>query len=284
MDIWIIVNGAKQGPIPDYELRSRIARGELDGATPAWHQGLAAWTPLRELALFEREFETPDIDDAPSSGNAATIAPTVEAADVPPTLPSDTPKPYLARRFWARWLDLHLYAGCWWLAIWAAGQDVRTVLADPWLILLHYVPWFAVEAVLIHRFGTTPGKWLLRLRVLNADGSRLTLAESVRRCTRVLFLGIGMGWGFVSLICQLLALFSTRRAGSSLWDLAGGHHIDARPLRAPRILGFAAAFVFALQLQMIVIAPYAMESAARQFPWIRDMTERNPPWHLPPRK
>jgi uncharacterized RDD family membrane protein YckC len=279
MDFWIIRNGEKLGPIPDYELRSRIGRGEVDGSTPAWHQGLTAWTPLRELAQFEREFA------APGEEAAAPDTDDIKNAEVgPPPVPSTPAHPHLARRFWARWLDLHLYAGCWWLAIWAAGQDVQAVLTDPWLILLHYVPWFAIEAVFIHRWGTTPGKWLLRLRVVNTDGSYLSAAQSVRRCTRVLFLGIGMGWGIVSVICQLFAWFSTRRTGSSLWDLAGGHRIETAPLRLTRIVGFAASFVLALQLQMIVIAPYAMESAAKQFPWIREMTESNPPWHLPPRK
>ena len=35
MDIWIIQDGEKIGPIHDYEIRSRIGKGELPPTTPA---------------------------------------------------------------------------------------------------------------------------------------------------------------------------------------------------------------------------------------------------------
>ena len=58
--------------------------------------------------------------------------------------------------------------------------------------MLHYIPWFAFEAFLIQRFGTTPGKWLLELIVINPDGKRLNATESIRRALRVMFFGIGL--------------------------------------------------------------------------------------------
>jgi len=226
MDLWIIQNGEKIGPIHDFDVRKKIESGELPAATPAWHDGLSAWKPLIEISLFEREFERP-IEDRDT--------PFVSAADdavrqLPPPLPAP---PCLIRRFWARWLDLCLFAGVWWMVLWAIGRDIEATLYNPWIILFQYVPWFVLETVLLHRFGTTPGKWLLGLKVVNNDGSLLSLADATRRSARVLCIGIGFGWGVLAMICQIMAFFTAKRLGRPLWDQSGGHRVTAAPLMQP---------------------------------------------------
>lgn len=277
MEIWVIQDGEKRGPMPDYEVRRRIASGEFDAGTPAWHGGMDEWKTLGELSIFEREFRLPfnGIGEPP----AEEIREDVEVPK-PPPLPQ---KPAFIRRFWARWFDLYAYSGVWWLALWAVGQDIGATLMNPWIILGQYIPWFVVETLLIHHFGTTPGKWLLGLRVVNDDGSRLTLADATRRSSRVLFIGIGMGWGLVAIICQLLAFFTTRKFGRPIWDQAGAHRVTAAPLHPVAVSAFAVLLFVSLQLQMIVVSPYVMESAAKTFPALREQLEKNPPWHLPKR-
>lgn len=276
MDIWIIQNGEKSGPIHDYEVRKKIEAGELPAATPAWHEGLDAWKPLGEISLFSREFDKPaPVPDSPYS---------------PPELSSDQPappplpdQPHLVRRFWARWFDLYLFAGVWWIAMWASGRDIGATLNNPWVIFLQYVPWFVLETFLLHRFGTTPGKWLLGLKVANNDGSPLSLAEATRRSARVLFIGIGFGWGILALICQLMAYITAKRLGRALWDHAGGHRVTATPLKPLRLVAYAFLLFAALQLQMIVVAPYVLDTAGKAFPTLKEQFEKNPPWHLPKR-
>lgn len=275
MDIWIILNGEKIGPIHDFEVRRKIETGELPESTPAWHEGLAAWKPLVEIDLFTREFK------------AATASPQ------PPPLPQDSPRDtetsptlqptYYQRRFWARWLDLSLYAGIWWLGMWAARQNIEAVLLNPWIMFLQYVPWFALESLLIHKFGTTPGKWLLGLRVVNKDHSLLDLAASIRRSLRVLFTGIGFGWSILALFCQALSLFTARRLGSTLWDHTGGHQVTAEPLNPFRLITLVLLFAGALQLQMLVLSPHIFKMAGEKYPAIKEEYEKNPPWHLPKR-
>ena len=226
MDLWIIQNGEKIGPIHDFDVRKKIESGELPGTTPAWHDGLPAWKPLIEISLFEREFERPFEDHATPFASAADDA----VRQVPPPLPG----PHcLIRRFWARWMDLCLFAGVWWIVMWAGGRDIGGALYNPWIMLLQYVPWFVLESFLLHRFGTTPGKWLLGIKVVNNDGSLLSLADATRRSARVLCLGIGFGWGVLALICQIMTFFTARRLGSPLWDQAGGHRVIAAPFLRP---------------------------------------------------
>ncbi len=274
MDFWLIRDGEKTGPLHDFEIRRKIEDGELPASTPAWHDGLSGWKPLIEIEIFTREFEL------------AAKLPAEEVISPAPDSPKPPPLPVkieYGRRFWARWLDLTLYAGFYWLGMWAAGQNIEAALFNPWTMFLRYVPWFVVETLLIHRFATTPGKWLLGLQVFNKDGSRLTLGQSTRRSLRVLFTGIGFGWDILAIFCQTLSFFTTRRLGNTLWDYAGGHVVSAAPLNPYRTLTLVFLFFGAIQMQLVVISPYVLEMAGKTFPSIKAENEKNPPWHLPKR-
>ena len=279
MDVWIIQDGEKVGPLRDYDVRGKILSGELTGDVPAWHEGQADWQPLHRLPIFEREFEM--LDENPIPRREPEPEPKPESTASPPPLPANAAQPHLVRRFWARWFDLYLYAGLWWLALWAAGRDIGGTLNNPWLTLFQYVPWFVIEAFLIHRFGTTPGKWLLGIHVRNDDGSPLTLPQATRRSMRVLFIGIGFGWGILALLCQIMAFFTTRKIGKPLWDAAGGHHLETKPISPLRVASYVIGLFAALQMQMVVVGPFVTEQMKKTFPALREQIEKNPPWHLP---
>ncbi len=280
MDIWIIRNGEKVGPIHDYEARRKIESGELTRDTPAWHEGLDAWRPLGEIAIFKDEFNWVHHDDLDSGPTHEEEEAALLAAATPPPLPIG---PVLWRRFWARWLDIHVYVAVWWLSMWVSGRQIEAVLNNIWIMVVQLVPWFIVESILIHRFGTTPGKWLLGLRVANTNGTPLSLAAATLRSFRVLVGGVGFGFSLLALFCQTLSYFTAKRLGNALWDHAGGHRVQSRPLVAWRIIVAVCVFLAALQLQMAVIAPYVLKNAAEAFPFLKEELEKTPPWHLPQR-
>ncbi len=274
MDIWIIRNGEKTGPIHDYEVRHKIEDGQLEPTTPAWHEGLPSWMPLGEIDLFKREFQL-------ASTAHEQSAPPEKLPYPPPSLPPPLPQQsILGRRFWARWLDLTLFAGIWWLAMWATGRDIRSTLANPWVMFPHYIPWFILEIFLVHHFGTTPGKWLLGLKIQNLDGSLLNLSEATRRSARVLFTGIGFGWNLLAVFCQVLSYFTAKRLGSPLWDHVGGHKVVSVDLRPERVVAFSVLFVSALLLQFAVMSPYLKEEMVAQAPESKEQIEANPLWNL----
>ena len=282
MDIWIIRNGEKVGPIHDYEARRRIQAGELAHETPAWHEGLDTWRPLCEMAIFKDDcnwVQLGDLDSGPTheEEEAALLA---AAGSSPPPLP--TP-PVLGRRFWARWLDIHVYIAVWWLCMWISGRNIDAAFGNLWIMAGQLVPWFIAESILIHNYATTPGKWLLGLRVVNTNGSRLSLSAATVRSFRILVGGIGFGWALLAVFCQALSYFTAKRLGNALWDHAAGHRVESQPLAAWRIVTAVCIFFAALQLQMAVISPYVFKNAAEAFPFLKEELEKNPPWHLPPR-
>ena len=276
MDIWIIQNGEKVGPIRDFELRGKIEAGELPASTPAWHEGMESWRPLVEISLFTHEF-----DRRVEARDTPYAPPLPEPEADTNTSPKGTAHPL--RRFWARWLDLNFYAGIWWIAMWVAGRDIGAIMFNPWIMLLLYAPWFVLETLLIHYFRSTPGKWLLGIQVLNDNGSSLSLAESTRRSLLVLVMGIGFGFGWFVIVCQVMAYISVRRKGRPLWDLRGGHQVTARPLNPLAVTAYVVILFTAFQLQFVVVAPYVIETTVKVFPSLKNEFEKNPPWHLPER-
>ena len=117
MDIWIIRDGEKTGPIHDFEVRRKIEAGELPATTPAWHEGLAAWKPLGRNRPLHPRVRTRPSTAAAAAECRSRIKPAAAAAAA-----NDLS---IVRRFWARWFDLYLFAGFWWLGMWAAGQRHR---------------------------------------------------------------------------------------------------------------------------------------------------------------
>ncbi len=273
MNIWIIRDGEKIGPLHDFEIRRKIHTGELDAGTMAWHEGLVTWKPLVEIEIFTRDLEEP-------SSESETAPPTAQISFPPPPVPQTSA--YM-RRFWARWLDMSLYSSFWWLGMWVVGQDIKGVLLSPWLIFFHFVPWFLVEAMLLHYFGTTLGKWLLGLSVTCQDGSRLDLSAATWRSLRVMITGVGFGWGLLAIFCQALSLLSAKRLGATFWDHIGRHRVIIAPLDPFRLIALVFLFALALFLEMIVISPYTFEMNSEIFPSLNEKFKENPFWHLPKR-
>lgn len=101
------------------------------------------------------------------------------------------------RRYFARSLDLGLY-GLAILAVLLLGFHVpleimasRVVgLLVSWLANL---PMLLLEPLMLSRWGTTPGKALLGIRVLDPEGQKLSLLQARRRTMTVFAKGMGYG-------------------------------------------------------------------------------------------
>ena len=165
--------------------------------------------------------------------------------------------------------------------MYGVGRDIGAIILNPWMQLSIYLPWFAIEAWLLHKFGTTLGKWLLGIRVVNDDATPLSLRSSIWRSIRVLIAGVGFGWGLLSILCQAMSWFTTRRIGKPVWDYMGKHKITVVPLRPFKIITLIVLFFTAMQLQTAVRFPYEKEIMLKQYPTLKEFFEKGDPWHFP---
>lgn len=268
MDFWIIQNGERAGPYPDYEIRAKIQHGDLDPDSSIWREGMEAWTKLEDVEIFREEFKKRD---------PRSVSPAPPASDTePPPLDAVKPKAYIMRRFWARWMDLVAYGSLWWLGLYFSGRNIASALTSVWMLLPMYIPWFILESWLLHKYGTTPGKWLMSLQVRNEDESLLALPAASKRSLRVLVSGIGFGWSYLAAICQLMSWFTTRRIGKPIWDYLGKHKVEAKPMVPLKILLFVAIFIASMFLRLAIQGRYIEKIIVESQPEMKQYYEV---WH-----
>ena len=101
------------------------------------------------------------------------------------------------RRFFARELDLFLYGTIWSLILMlgfnvmlSGRHPMAELIIDTVITVLMVI---LIEPVLLTKFGTTFGKWILGLSVTDQEDRRLSYGDAVYRTWKVLGRGIGYG-------------------------------------------------------------------------------------------
>lgn len=76
-----------------------------------------------------------------------------------------------------------------------------------------------VAVALCHaRWGSTPGKWIFRLRVRNADGGRLSLRQALLREINLFWWGFGLALPLLSLLMLAQSYNDLENDGVTRWD------------------------------------------------------------------
>ncbi|EGO65753.1 RDD family protein [Acetonema longum] len=106
-------------------------------------------------------------------------------------------RPHSWFRFFARKMDLILFGfslGIIRAAIFGTDEATAPFKELIMVMLMSIV----LESVLLSLFGTTPGKWLFNIRIVNAEsGTKPSLSQSLRRSVKVWL--IVSGWASPSL-------------------------------------------------------------------------------------
>ncbi len=234
MEIWIVEKGEKQGPFEAYEVRGRIEEARLTGDELAWHKDQEGWVALREMDIFQSAFE--------ESG---------EVPDSPPPVPPGPPRPY--RRFFARWFDIYLYLLLLCSVVRFSGYDLLEAMMSSWA-MFSLLPFVLLEAIVLHLTKTTPGKFLLGLRVVGPEEEALSLRAALVRSLRVYILGLGLMpcFGVLTGICHVYCIWYLMRRNEAPWDAASQNRV-----RAARLLPFH--FTGILLLFSAVLGPASVE-------------------------
>ena len=150
-------------------------------------------------------------------------APTAAVHALPPgeRPVASPPRPWV--RYGARVLDIYLLAMLAGVAVGGLFPDLLERRgADQLFSIALVFAWIFVEAALLAGVGTTPGKWLLRVRLSSATGERMTPRAALARSLRVWWRGLGAGIPLVALFTQITAYNVLQRNGVTSWDRDGG--------------------------------------------------------------
>ena len=163
----------------------------------------------------------------------------VEQADADEVSPVITNKREIAR-FWPRWFayvldtNISIFSGAivGGLLFAALGFDDVAYL-NPYVLLFAFVYLWAYNALLISKKGATPGKMLLKLKVIDEDGNNLSLGRAtlryvVKNTISMIFL---IGFAF---------FFFNKKKRQTLHDLAGKSFVIKKPasLNSDQVLDF----------------------------------------------
>jgi hypothetical protein len=132
------------------------------------------------------------------------------------SVPGTVENPHVLRRFFARFIDMLLACSL----VTAGEAMIRTnVQAPPLLFLMAvYCGWILVEAQLLVLWQTTPGKFLLKIRVQTLDGKSATYWRAVDRGLTVFTRGLGCLVPMVIVPCAAMSYEDLKRSGTTRWD------------------------------------------------------------------
>jgi hypothetical protein len=107
--------------------------------------------------------------------------------------------------------------------------------------------WIFQESILLANCGTTPGKWLFKIKVRNGKGQKLTFSEALNRSFSVWLKGMGAGVPLLNLITLLSSRGKLKHDGITAWDEEGGFvvtHGKVGVLRSVVVILLLIGFVF----------------------------------------
>lgn len=166
---------------------------------------------------------------------------------------TDRSEPCPWRRYFARYFDLALYTTVYQLAAVLIFRRSDTGNLS-WRILftiLGLAAMLFVEPLFLSRWGTTPGKWLLGLRVEERGGGRLTYDAALGRTFEVITQGMGLEIPLYTLF-KLYHSYKEYTDGSSFLPWETESVLVSQPQRPLQIVRFLAAN--ALQIAILAIA------------------------------
>lgn len=282
MEFYLSIDGQKDGPVSLFKVREWVESGRVDQNTLGWHKDMKAWQPIGEISALEGLFDDPGVSDevvepppVPATSHRETPAVEATPAGPAPTVVVEATefnaggrRPFL--RFAARMFDYTFVAVLVFLFSDVEfpqpgpGESFADLLAryieqmqEPEAVtlartqLIALIVWQLLEGVLIHMFGTTPGKALLGIRVVQDNGANLPIGRSIGRSFYAYVLGAGFYQFPFILIGGIFSFFRLSGTGKCLWDQHLQTKVLTKPLSGGRIILAIAAFFVLLLLQSV---------------------------------
>jgi hypothetical protein len=258
---WYADGNAKTGPLPLSDLLQRLGDDRINLDTLVWQPGWKEWiklvdveairTPVLEVIREQRRRIPPPL---PTS-NALPPTQSAFATASPATAVRPTEKLFYQvrpwTRFWARLFDIYVFSFIFGvvavllfpLRITDKGQELL-------LGMVALFTWAFVEPVFLASFGTTPGKWFMKIK-LSVKDSSISYSRALSRSLKVWWRGMGIGFPLVALFTMAIGAGRLRKNGITSWDKEGGFVVTHERVGWLRSLGMALVMFAFLLLQAI---------------------------------
>lgn len=218
------------------------------GSFSIWHWIIVLSIPALIIWLVVRISKKPPELSTPTAPSTVSIdnpyAPPLSHHTTIPALPLEASRPRPWVRYWARMLDIYLacIVGGIAIGIIYPGALSGKVSEQLFGIAAMFV-WVFVESMLLSTIGTTPGKWLLKTKIVPPIGTQMNFSTALSRSFKVWWRGLGIGLPIASLITLILAHNSLTKNAIASWDRDDGLTVTHEKIGIIRTLVVIAFFV-----------------------------------------
>ncbi len=279
MEFYVSIKGKKSGPFSHYEINGMLRDGEIDGDSLVWMRGQGAWEKLREIPALQSSLRADEPEEEAAEKGEIDVPDREVGGDSPPLPETQSnaartiPIAFEVRpltRFWARSFDYLLVT----IFVWTIS-DISPPQFDPdlpftellkrileetqkeeWrqfnrLTVMAVFGWQIIEGLLLHVFGTTPGKALFGIKIKGENGRPPAIFQAIGRSFYVYLLGVGLYLFPFSIICMSIGFFRLITTGKTSWDSRLNTTVEHPPLGLARILLAIGAFLALMIVQYL---------------------------------
>ncbi|KLN61802.1 hypothetical protein WH96_05785 [Kiloniella spongiae] len=241
METWYYwADNQECGPVTKLELYKLFKANVIAGYSFIRPQDSDEWLAYKELKIRRSDFtwdelNGPELDQekfdeaAPSVTTSADVRNTVPDGVLQDNVWNDV-SPHPWRRHFARWIDISIYGNLIFYPLIAPYSPEQLTNLLPLLSLTQLlaisclVPMILFGAVVLFNTalsgvtGTTVGKYLLGIKILNKDHSPLSILQTLKREVLVFIKGFALGLPVLSIITQMYGYFDLTMDKATSWD------------------------------------------------------------------
>jgi uncharacterized RDD family membrane protein YckC len=201
---YYIQDGKQHGPVSHQKILEMLEGNSLNDESYLWKQTMDDWKKTKDIDIFFQNNEETNEKLLPISIEEEKLSVKKESLNT-------QPRPWV--RYWARQIDL-FFASI--VMCFLFPQMTLQNVAYFSLAMLFF--WIFIEAILLATYGTTPGKWLLKISLKKKDGSKFSFSESLKRSFSVWVKGMGCGFQIIQIFTLLYSYYTLSKYEVTVWD------------------------------------------------------------------